>query len=225
MTSKATPLRVVVVDDHPIVRDGLKSLLSSIDDVELVGEAGSGEDALTVVASTAPDVAIMDIEMPGMGGIEAIRRLTAGHPEVPVLALTMYGQDEFVFAALRAGARGYLLKGAQQDDLLRTIRAVASGDAVFGGDVANRLLASFSAPPTRTSPFPDLTEREREVLGQLAEGAGNIQIARRLGLSPKTVANHLSNILTKLQAQDRSEAIDRARRAGLGHPRWRTEMS
>ena len=216
MTTRATPLRVVIVDDHPIVRDGLKSLLSSIDDIELAGEAGTGEDAIPLVEATKPDVVIMDIEMPGMGGIEATRVLAARHPTVPVLALTMYGQDEFVYAALRAGARGYLLKGAQQQDLIRAIQAVAQGQAVFGTDVADRLLATFSSVPA-PKPFPELTDRERQILSLITGGTGNVQIARRLGLSPKTVANHVSNILTKLQVQDRAQAIAVARKAGLGN--------
>jgi DNA-binding NarL/FixJ family response regulator len=216
MSTGATPLRVVIVDDHPIVRDGLKSLLSSIDGIELVGEAGTGEDAIPLVEATKPDVVIMDIEMPGMGGIEATRVLAARHPAVPVLALTMYGQDEFVYAALRAGARGYLLKGAQQQELIHAIQAVAQGQAVFGADVADRLLATFSSAP-EPRPFPELTHREREILSLITSGTGNIQIARRLGLSPKTVANHVSNILTKLQVQDRAQAIAVARKAGLGN--------
>jgi DNA-binding NarL/FixJ family response regulator len=214
VNTDTTALRVVIVDDHPIVRDGLRSLLSSIDDIELVGEAGTGEDAITLVDATKPDVVIMDIEMPGMGGIAATRVLAGHHPAIPVLALTMYGQDESVFAALRAGARGYLLKGAQQQDLLRAVRAVAQGQAVFGTDVADRLLATFSSTPT-PRPFPELTDREREILSLITGGEGNVQIARRLGLSAKTVANHVSNVLTKLQVQNRAEAIAVARKAGL----------
>lgn len=210
-------VRVVLVDDHPIVRDGLRALLGSVDDVDVVAEAASGEEAIEVVRNTAPDVVIMDIEMPGIGGIEATKRLAAAHPRSVVLVLTMYAEDEFVFAALRAGARGYLVKGAQQEDVLRTIRAVARGDAVFGQDAADRLLRTFSSAPVPTqAPFPELTEREREVLTLLADGNTNAVIARRLGLRPKTVANHVSNILTKLQAVDRAEAVVRARRAGLG---------
>jgi DNA-binding NarL/FixJ family response regulator len=167
------------------------------------------------VAATSPDVVIMDIEMPGIGGIEATRRLAA-QSTCAVLVLTMYGEDEFVFAALRAGARGYLVKGAQQADVLRTIRAVASGDAVFGHDVADKLLHAFTVPVSDKRPFPELTEREREVLALLADGRSNVVIGRTLTLTPKTVANHISNILTKLQAVDRTEAVVRARRAGLG---------
>lgn len=209
------PVRVVLVDDHPIVRDGLKTLLASLDEVTVVGEAGSGEEALAVAKAAAPDVVIMDIDMPGMGGIEATRRLRAELPRSAVLVLTMYDEDDLVFAALRAGARGYLLKGAQQQDVLRTIRAVARGDAVYSAGVADRLLQAFSHPQP-AQPFPELTEREREVLDLLATGASNLTIARQLGLTTKTVANHVSNILAKLQAVDRADAIVRARRVGLG---------
>ena len=210
-------LRIVLVDDHPVVRDGLKALLASVDDMCVVGEAGSGEESLEVVAASFPDVVIMDIEMPGIGGIEATRRLLA-HANCVVLVLTMYGEDEFVFAALQAGARGYLVKGAQQEDVLRTIRAVARGDAVFGHEVADRLLHTFNTKANGSTPFPELTERERDVLALLADGTSNALIARKLGLTPKTVANHVSNILTKLHAVDRAEAVVRARRAGLGTP-------
>ncbi len=214
-----TVVRIVLVDDHPVVRDGLRALLGSVEDMFVVGEAASGEEAMGLVAQTSPDVVIMDIEMPGMGGIEATRRLTASHSTSIVLVLTMYGEDEFIFAALRAGARGYLVKGAQQEDVLRTIRAVARGDAVFGQDAADRLLRTFSTvQPSDRTPFPELTEREREVLALVADGASNAVIGRRLGLTPKTVANHVSNILTKLQAVDRAEVVVRARRAGLGSP-------
>jgi DNA-binding NarL/FixJ family response regulator len=217
MSSNESVVRVVLVDDHPVVRDGLKALLGSVDDMAVVGEAGSGEEAIAVVAETSPDVVIMDIEMPGIGGIEATKRLAVAHPASVVLVLTMYGEDEFVFAALRAGARGYLVKGAQQEDVLRTIRAVARGDAVFGQDVADRLLLTFSSGQTAIQTrFPGLTEREQGVLTLLADGFSNPMIARKLGLTPKTVANHVSNILTKLHAVDRAEAVVRARRAGLG---------
>ena len=208
-------LRIVLVDDHPVVRDGLKALLSSVDDMAVVGEAGSGEEALEVLRSTSADVVIMDIDMPGIGGIEATRRLVADCGCV-VLVLTMYGEDEFVFAALQAGARGYLMKGAQQEDVLRTIRAVSRGDAVFGHEVADRRLHSFTTTGGNRTPFPELSDRERDVLVLLADGTSNALIARQLGLTPKTVANHVSNILTKLHAVDRAEAVVRARRAGLG---------
>ena len=210
-------IRIVLVDDHPVVRDGLRALLASVDDVEVVGEAASGEEALEVVAAADPDVVVMDVEMPGMGGIEATRQLVAAKPERAVLVLTMYDEDEFVFAALRAGARGYLVKGAQQEDVLRTIGAVARGDAVFGQSVADRLLQTFSDGVPPTTPFPELSDREREVLLLVADGLSNPLVGHRLGLSAKTVANHVSNILTKLQVGDRTELVVRARRAGLGH--------
>jgi DNA-binding NarL/FixJ family response regulator/signal transduction histidine kinase len=209
------PLRVVVVDDHPIVRAGLRASLNSVDGFAVVGEAGSGEDAVEIVGAVHPDVVLMDIQMPGIGGLEATRRIYERHPDCAVLMLTMYGEDEFVIAALRAGARGYLLKGAQQADVIRTITAVANGDAVLGHDVAGRLLAVLSKPPAVVAPFPQLTVREREILGLLANGMTNGPIARRLNLSPRTVANHISNILTKIGVADRAQAVIAARQAGL----------
>jgi DNA-binding NarL/FixJ family response regulator len=212
------PIRVLIVDDHRIVLDGLSALLDSVDDIDVVGEADNGEEAVALADTAHPDVVLMDVEMPGIGGVEATRRITAAHPDVAVVMLTMYGEDEFVFAALRAGAHGYLLKGAQQEDVVRTIGAVARGDAVFGPDVARRVLRSFADPQPAASPFPQLTDRERDVLTLLANGWPNGRIARRLSLTPKTVANHISNILVKLHAPDRAAAILSARRAGLGEP-------
>jgi len=214
----APDIRVAVVDDHRIVLDGLVVLLDSMDGLTVVGEATSGEQAIELVGRLRPDVVLMDIEMPGIGGVEATRQITATHPSVAVVMLTMYGEDEFVFAALRAGARGYLLKGAQQDDVVRTVHAAARGDAVFGPDIAQRVLRTFTDPRPATKPFPDLTDRERDVLGLLANGWPNGRIARHLGLTPKTVANNVSNILAKLHAPDRAAAILAARRAGLGDP-------
>jgi DNA-binding NarL/FixJ family response regulator len=210
-------VRVVVVDDHAIVRDGLKALLDSVEGIEVVGEAGSGETSIGVVEACLPDVVLMDVAMPGIGGIEATRRIMSRVPATAVVMLTMYGEDEFVFAALRAGARGYLLKGAEQEALTRTILAVARGDAVFGPDVAGRILRGFTEPAP-ASPFPQLTDREREVLSLLANGWPNGRIARQLGLTAKTVANHVSSILTKLQVPDRTAVILQARRAGMGEP-------
>ncbi len=195
---------------------GLRASLNSVDGFAVVGEAGSGEDAVEIVGEVLPDVVLMDIQMPGIGGIEATRRICAHHPDCAVLMLTMYGEDEFVLAALRAGARGYLLKGAQQADVIRTITAVANGDAVLGHDVATRLLAVLTTPPTAAAPFPQLTGREREILSLLANGMTNGPIARRLNLSPRTVANHISNILTKIGAADRAQAVIAAREVGLG---------
>jgi DNA-binding NarL/FixJ family response regulator len=210
------PVRVVIVDDHPVVVDGLRASLESSPGFQVLGEAGSGEEALRRVDELHPDVVLMDLEMPGMGGLEAIRRLTRRHPEVAVLVLTMFDQDELVLSALRAGARGYILKGAPRDDVVRSITAVARGDAVFGGDVADRLLGMVASGTTLPTAFPELSDREREVLALLANGMSNGAIARRLALSPRTVANHVSNILPKVHATDRAQAVIAAREAGLG---------
>ncbi|CAO5178638.1 Response regulator UvrY [Frankia sp. AiPs1] len=218
MTENTGPVRVLIVDDHRIVLEGLAALLDSVDGIEVVGEATSGEQAVALAGTANPHVVLMDVDMPGIGGAEATRRIRATHPGVAILMLTMYGEDQFVFAALRAGARGYLLKGAQQDDVIRTIGAVARGDAVFGADIAERILRAFTNPTPTAAPFPELTDRERDVLGLVANGWPNNRIGRNLGLTPKTVANHVSNILTKLNAPDRAAAILRARRAGLGEP-------
>ncbi|WP_007516007.1 MULTISPECIES: response regulator [Pseudofrankia] len=214
----AADIRVAIVDDHRIVLDGLVVLLDSMDGLTVVGEATSGEEAVGLVGRLRPDVVLMDIEMPGIGGVEATRRIAAAHPSVAVVMLTMYGEDEFVFAALRAGARGYLLKGAQQEDVVRTVRAAARGDAVFGPDVAQRVLRTFAEPRPAAKPFPELTDREREILALLANGWPNGRIGRHLGLTAKTVANNVSNILVKLHATDRAAAILAARRAGFGDP-------
>lgn len=218
MTEPPATIRVLLADDHRLVLDGLSALIDSVDGLTVVGEATSGEQAVDLAGTKHPDVVLMDIEMPGIGGVEATRRITTAQPTIAVVMLTMYGEDEFVFAALRAGARGYLLKGAQQKDVVRTIGAVARGDAVFGPDVAHRVLRTFTSPPAENAPFPELTEREREVLSLLANGWPNSRIARHLQLTPKTVANNVSNILAKLHAPDRTAAILRARRAGLGEP-------
>ena len=210
------PIRVVIVDDHPVVVDGLRASLESSTGFQVLGQAGSGEEALRRVDEVHPDVVLMDLEMPGIGGLEAIRRLTQRHPEVAVLVLTMFDQDELVLSALRAGARGYVLKGAPRADVVRSITAVARGDAVFGGDVADRLLGMVASRVTPPTAFPELSEREREVLALLADGMSNGAIARRLALSPRTVANHVSNILPKMHATDRAQAVIAAREAGLG---------
>jgi DNA-binding NarL/FixJ family response regulator len=211
-------IRVLVVDDHPTFRRGLGALLASLPDVELVGEAADGESAVELTASLGPDVVVMDLNMPGTGGIEATRRIVAAQPSIAVLALTMLDDDESVFAAMRAGARGYVVKGADTDDVLRALESVARGDAVFGPAVAGRVLSYLTRPLSARDPmlFPELSEREREVLELMARGLSNGEIARRLFVSPKTVRNHASNVFTKLQVSDRSEAVLRARRAGLG---------
>lgn len=211
------PIRVVVADDHPVVRDGMRLLFASRDDVSLVGEAGSGHDVVAVTREVRPDVVIMDINMPGLNGIEATRAIVGELPGTGVLVLTMYDDDQTVFGAMRAGARGYLLKGAEQDELVRAVTAVAGGEAIFGASVATRILGYFASPPPGPAKaFPELTDRELEVLDLVASGRNNAVIARSLGVSTKTVANNVSNILTKLHLADRAEAIVRARDAGLG---------
>ena len=221
MSGVPEPLRVLVCDDHPVYRDGLSMLLSSLDGLEVVGTAADGVEAVRLTGELQPDVVVMDLQMPELNGIEATARMTAEHPHVAVLVLTMYDDDESVFAAMRAGARGYLLKGAAQDVIARAITSVAQGEAIFGPAVARRVAAYFSgeAPRRPTSPpeaFPSLTAREREVLELLAAGRTNAQIAAALFLSPKTVRNNVSNVFAKLQVAGRSEAIVRARDAGLG---------
>ena len=213
-------IRVLIADDHPIFRDGMRGLLESVPDTEVVGEASSGEEAIALATALQPDVILMDLKMPGCNGIEATRRILATSPHIGVLVVTMFEDDDSVFAAMRAGARGYLLKGANQAETLRAIRAVGNGEAIFGPAIAQRLIGFFAAPaPTVPAQvFPDLTEREREVLALIAEGRGNQEIADQLFLSLKTVRNHVSNIFSKLQVADRAQAVIRAREAGLGAP-------
>ncbi|EFC79810.1 response regulator transcription factor [Parafrankia sp. EUN1f] len=213
------PVTVVVADDHLLIREGVRALLESIAALELVGQAADGDEVIEVVRRTRPDVVIMDLHMPGTDGITATRRITAEHPGVAVLVVTMMEDDASVFAAMRAGARGYLLKGADQDELRRAINAVANGEAIFGPGIAARVLDLLGRPPTArvNVAFPELTAREREILDHLAAGRSNSTIARSLALSPRTVANHVSNIFAKLQVADRTEAAIRAREAGFGN--------
>ncbi len=209
-------LRLLIVDDHPLFRKGLRTLVGSVPDFALVGEATTGEEAVARGLALQPDVVLMDLQMPGGSGLEATREIVAASPTIKVLVVTLFEDDDSVFAALRAGARGYLLKDTDEEEMVRAIRAVANGEAIFGPAVAGRVLAYFAAP-RREAPrhFPELTEREREILHLLAQGKNNPAIARELSLSPKTVANHVSNIFAKLQVADRAEAIIRARDAGL----------
>jgi DNA-binding NarL/FixJ family response regulator len=212
-----TPLRLLVVDDHPMFRAGVTGLLDSVADTEVVGSAGDGEAAVREATLTRPDVILMDLDLPGITGLEAIRRIGKASPESAVLVLSMLDDDDSVLAAMRAGARGYVLKGAGQEELLAAIRAVAAGGAVFGAAVAGRMLATLDRPGPTPGPrqphFPELTDREAEVLSLMAEGRDNRSIAAELGVSAKTVANHVSHVLTKLQARDRVEAVLRAREA------------
>jgi DNA-binding NarL/FixJ family response regulator len=216
-----TSTRVVVADDHETFRAGLIALLQTAPGVEVVGEAATGEAGLDVVRDVQPDVVLMDVNLPGIDGVEATRRIVDAHPHVAVLVLTMHDDDETVFAAVRAGARGYLLKGAPRAELVRAVTAVAAGEAIFGPAIARRLVAFFDRPPARPDPaaFPELTDREREILELIARGRSNAEITAELVLSPKTVRNHVSNVFSKLQVRDRAEAIVRAREAGLGTDR------
>ncbi|GAB4559743.1 MAG: response regulator transcription factor [Anaerolineae bacterium] len=210
-------IRILIADDHTMFRDGLRALLSSVPDTEVVGEAATGDEAIAQAEALQPDVILMDIQMPGVNGIEATRRILRTTPHIGVIVVTMFQDDASVFAAMRAGARGYVLKSAGQEEMLRAIRAVARGEALFGPDVARRLTEFFAQwRPVAPEIFPELTEREREVLELLAQGLTNQAIANRLVLSEKTVRNHVSNIFSKLQVADRAEAIIRARDAGLG---------
>ena len=211
------PIRVVVADDHPMFREGLAALFEALPDTEVVAECGSGAEAIEAAATHQPDVVLMDLQMPGMSGIDATRQIVGTSPHIGVLVVTMFDADDSVFAAMRAGARGYVLKGAGHDEILRAVRTVAAGEAIFGSALARRLIGYFSGTGGPGAvPFGNLTQREREVLDKVAAGRSNSGIARDLGLSEKTVRNHLSNIFVKLQVADRAQAIVRAREAGLG---------
>ena len=213
------PIRVLIADDHQLFREGLAALLTGTPETEVVGQAGTGGQAIEQTELTMPDVVLMDIQMPQMNGIEATRRILADQPDVGVIMLTMLEDDDSLFAAMVAGARGYILKGADKAEVLRTVTAVAAGQALFGPAIARRLNSLFqrgSRSGTAVAAFPELTEREREVLELIAQGHNNNDIAIRLHISGKTVSNHISNIFNKLQVVDRAQAIIKAREAGLG---------
>ena len=211
-------IRVLIADDHGVVREGLRAVLGPKPDMEVVGEAATGKDVVERAAELRPDVILMDIQMPQMNGIEATRRILEVNPRVGVVVLTMFEDDDSVFSAMRAGARGYVLKGAPPSQILKVLRAVAAGEAHFGPEIAKRLMDFFSAPRFASTEeiFPDLSPREREILDLIAQGHSNAKIAARLFVSRKTVGNHISHIFTKLQVADRAHAIIRAREAGLG---------
>jgi DNA-binding NarL/FixJ family response regulator len=211
-------IRAIVADDHPLFRHGIGSLLRDSPETELVGEASSGEEALRLVEEFAPDVVVMDVSMPGIGGIHATEAITRTNPAVAVLLLTMMDDDEAILAGIRAGARGYVLKGSQPTEILQAVLAVARGQAIFGAEVAAGLERLLAPGPQLHVPLPELTPREREILTLMAAGDVNLVIARRLGLSEKTVRNNVSNIFTKLRVTNRAAAVVRARDAGVGTP-------
>jgi DNA-binding NarL/FixJ family response regulator len=210
-------IRILIADDHPVFRYGLRALLSAEPTTEVLAEVTTGEEAIEKARTLQPDVILMDLNMPGVNGIEATRRIVAEIPHISILVLTMFDDDDSVFAAMRAGARGYLLKGAEGEETVRAIHVVSGGEAIFSPAIARRLMQYFGASRPTAPPqlFPDLTEREREILTLIAQGYTNPAIAEKLVLSPKTVRNHVSNIFSKLQVAGRAEAIIRARDAGL----------
>lgn len=209
-------ITILIADDHPVFRKGLRALLASMPEVELVGEATSGEEAIRLAEQLQPDVILMDLHMPGGGGLAAIRQIVQTSPHIRILVVTMFEDDDTVFAALRAGARGYVLKDMNDEDITRATLAVGRGEAIFSPAIAGRLMAFFSARPALpTEIFPDLTDSERSVLKLMSQGLSNDQIARQLSFSPKTVRNYVSNIFSKLQVADRAQAIVKARQAGL----------
>jgi DNA-binding NarL/FixJ family response regulator len=212
------PIRVLIADDHPLFRDGMHGLLASVPATEVVGEAETGDEAVRLAGELLPDVVLMDIKMPGENGISATRQILSAHPQIKILIVTMFEDDDSVFAAMRAGANGYLLKDSRQEEVLRAIQAVANGEAIFSPGVARRMMGFFKgASRSEQQPaFPELSEREQEILSLIAKGQSNAEIAAKLVLSLKTVQNHVSNILNKLQVADRVQAAIRAREAGLG---------
>lgn len=211
------PIRLLIADDHTFYREGVRAMLRQVAETEVIGEAATGDEAVERAVALQPDVILMDIKMPGLNGIEATRRILQTSPHIGILVVTMFEDDGSVFAAMRAGARGYLLKDADQDELVRAVKAVQRGEAIFSPAIAQRLIHYFGAlRPTPAVAFPELTEREREILQFIAQGHSNQEIASRLVLSLKTVQNHVSNIFSKLQVADRAQAIVRAREVGLG---------
>lgn len=212
-------IRVLIADDHQLFRDGIRRLLQSTDHMQCVGEAETGDEVVAMATELQPDVIVMDIQMPGLNGIDATRQIVQNSPHIAVLMVTMFEDDNSVFSAMRAGAKGYVLKGAKREEIQRAIRAVGNGESIFSPAIATRMMQFFSSirPSKPLDVFPELTHREREVLDLIAAGYRNPQIAEELIISPKTVRNHVSNILNKLQVADRTQAILKAREAGLGN--------
>jgi DNA-binding NarL/FixJ family response regulator len=212
------PVRILIVDDHTLFREGVRAILKAVSDFEIVGEAATGEEAIDKVSTLKPDIILMDIQMPDINGVEATIKILKEHPEMGIIILTMLEDDDSLFSALRAGARGYVLKGADKAEMVKSIRAVANGEALFGPAIANRLTRFFKNPGRmkKQSAFPELTDREFEVLELIAKAHNNQEIAENLHISIKTVSNHISNVFNKLQVADRTEAIFKARDAGLG---------
>jgi Response regulator containing a CheY-like receiver domain and an HTH DNA-binding domain len=210
-------IRVLLADDHPVYRDGLAGLLGATTDLTVVGQASTGRRAVTMAESLTPDVVVLDLNMPELNGVDAARQIVATAPHTAVLILTMYDDDALVFQAMQAGARGYVLKSADPDTILAAVRSVARGEAIFGAALAQRLSHWFGTMDGHRGPFAALTPRENQALELIARGWGNPAIAERMGVSAKTVRNHVSNIFTKLQVADRAQAIAKARDAGLGH--------
>ncbi|MEJ2864909.1 response regulator transcription factor [Actinomycetospora flava] len=211
-----SPVRVVIADDHPVIRDGLSALLSSVVGIEVVATAATGREAVRAAVTEAPEVLVLDVQMPDLDGVAAATEVLRAAPSVAILMLTMFDDDDTVFAAMRAGAHGYLLKGANQEEIVRGIHAVAAGEAIFGPGVARRVLGLVAGPDRSAEPFAELTARERQVLELLATGLTTTAVGTRLGLAPKTVTNHASSVFAKLGVSGRAEAVARARRAGLG---------
>ena len=211
-------ISILIADDEPTFRSGLRALLKSANELALVGDVATGSEAIRLAADLQPDIILMDINMPGINGIEATRRILNTSPHIGILILTMFEDDDSVFTAMRAGARGYLLKGTLKAEILRAIQTVSGGGVVFGAAIAQRMMRYFAGvkPIESSDLFPELTDREREILGLIAEGRNNNEIAQRLVLSGKTIRNHITNIFSKLQVADRAQAIVRARDAGLG---------
>jgi len=211
------PLRILIADDHPLFRKGMRALLESLPDIDVMGEAATGEEAIGLAAKLAPDIVVMDLQMPGGSGIEATRAILTSSPHIRILMVTLFEDDESVFTALRAGARGYILKDAGAEEMTSAIQAVGRGEAIFSPAIANRLIDFFATPHPTVPPkmFPTLTNRERDILGLIAQGHTNAEMAQKLSLSVKTVQNYVSNVFSKLQVADRAQAIIRAREAGL----------